>query len=76
MFLFRVMLTVKLKLQQERRKITADYEESKRERDAALKETEQMRKEIGSLRSQLEETEWGLCQKSGTIQISCLEKSN
>ena len=45
--------------------MSAELEEVKRERDSGNKQIEQLRKEVTSLRSQLEETEWGLCQKSG-----------
>lgn len=54
-----------LQLQQERRKMAAELEELKRERDGGNKQVEQLKKEVSSLRSTLEETEWGLCQKSG-----------
>ncbi|RXG71548.1 Leucine zipper putative tumor suppressor 2-like protein, partial [Armadillidium vulgare] len=57
------------KLQQERRKVSAELEEVKRERDTGNKQVEQLKKEVGSLRTQLEETEWGLCQKSGEISL-------
>lgn len=42
-----------------------ELEEVRRERDGHQAQTEQLRRELNSLRSQLEETEWSLCQKSG-----------
>lgn len=54
-----------LQLQQERRKLIAELEEVRRERDGQQSQTEQLRRELNALRAQLEETEWSLCQKSG-----------
>lgn len=43
----------------------AELEEVRRERDGQQSQTEQLRRELSTLRTQLEETEWNLCQKSG-----------
>ncbi|KAA0192972.1 hypothetical protein HAZT_HAZT002614, partial [Hyalella azteca] len=56
-------------VQQERRKVSAEAAEARRERDAGRGQQQQLQQTIGSLRSQLEETEWGLCQKSGEISL-------
>lgn len=45
-----------------------ELEEVRRERDGHQAQTEQLRRELNSLRSQLEETEWSLCQKSGMLR--------
>ena len=61
----RILIIIIFQLQQERRKVSAELEEVRRERDNGQKQIDQLRREISSLRGQLEETEWGLCQKSG-----------
>ncbi|KAF2345032.1 hypothetical protein FHG87_024212 [Trinorchestia longiramus] len=55
-------------MQQERRKVSVEATEARRDRDAA-RQQQQLQHTIASLRSQLEETEWGLCQKSGEISL-------
>ncbi|XP_045606052.1 leucine zipper putative tumor suppressor 3 isoform X3 [Procambarus clarkii] len=63
------LTTQTYQLQQERRKLMAELEEARRERDGQQSQVEQLRRELSSLRTQLEETEWSLCQKSGEISL-------
>lgn len=52
----------------------AELEEVRRERDGQQSQTEQLRRELNSLRAQLEETEWSLCQKSGEHDLVNLKE--
>lgn len=54
-------------LQQERRKGATEAAEARRDREATRGQEQllQTQAQVAALKSQLEETEWGLCQKSG-----------
>lgn len=56
-------------IQQEKRKLQVELEESKKDKDASGEQIERLRQEMGILKAQLEETEWSLCQKTGEVSL-------
>lgn len=56
------LIIYNLQLQQDKKRLREDYERSERE-------VTELRQEVDLLRGRLEETEWGLCQKSGELAL-------
>ena len=52
-------------LQQEKRKLRQEMDELRRDKEQQMRQSQELKQELTALRSQLEDTEWGLCQKSG-----------
>ena len=52
-------------LQQEKRKLRQEMDELRRDKEQQARQNQELKQELGALRTQLEDTEWGLCQKSG-----------
>lgn len=61
-FLLNYKRLIKLQLQQDKKRLKEDLERAERENN-------DLRQEVDLLRSRLEETEWGLCQKSGELAL-------
>lgn len=59
--------------QQEKKQLKLDYEELKDDKAAAEKQLDVLRGELESVRAQLEETEWSMCQKTGEIALLKLQ---
>ncbi|XP_022242015.1 leucine zipper putative tumor suppressor 2 homolog [Limulus polyphemus] len=55
--------------QQEKRKMQADLEELRREKNNEEQKNDVLRQELDQCQSLLEETEWTLCQKTGEISL-------
>ncbi|CAG0923255.1 unnamed protein product, partial [Notodromas monacha] len=56
-------------LQQEKRKQRCEIEELRREKGLLESQNALIKKEMQALRTQLEETEWAMCQKNGEISL-------
>ncbi|XP_023242235.1 leucine zipper putative tumor suppressor 2-like [Centruroides sculpturatus] len=56
-------------IQQEKRKLQVELDESKKEKEASGEQIERLRQELAIVKAQLEETEWSLCQKTGEVSL-------
>ncbi|XP_023213506.1 NEDD4-binding protein 3-A-like [Centruroides sculpturatus] len=56
-------------IQQEKRKLQVELDESKKEKEASGKQIERLQQELVMIKAQLENTEWSLCQKTDEVSL-------